>query len=231
MPLGIKRMTSLSYAPVADTGRDAVTMTAYGSAQLDTAQYKFGTASLYLTNTTDYVDVDATTIDLTTDFTIDFWVRFESKSSGSKPLVEWYDGATFRGGIFFDTNNDYGFLTYFPGRVLDAKTGGTSWTATNTGQWYHIQLSRSGNNFYFFLDGTLCESTGATPTFTLDTFRFGRSGIDPNCWLDDIRVSSVARNTTSFTAPTSAHTNDADTVLLAHMDGTDGSTTFEDDNS
>jgi len=51
-----------------------------------------------------------------------------------------------------------------------------------------------------------------------------------NGWLDEFRVSKgVARWTSNFTPPTSAHVADSSTVLLLHMDGADGSTTFTDD--
>jgi hypothetical protein len=48
--------------------------------------------------------------------------------------------------------------------------------------------------------------------------------------LDEVRVSNTARYTAAFTAPTAAFENDADTTLLLHMNGPDGSTVFIDDN-
>ncbi len=51
-----------------------------------------------------------------------------------------------------------------------------------------------------------------------------------NGWLDEFRVSKgVARWTSSFTSPSAAYTADSSTVLLLHMDGASGSTTFTDD--
>ena len=48
--------------------------------------------------------------------------------------------------------------------------------------------------------------------------------------IDEMRVSNVARYTENFTAPTAPFVNDSNTVLLLHMDGTDASTLFLDDN-
>ena len=48
--------------------------------------------------------------------------------------------------------------------------------------------------------------------------------------MDEIRISNTARYTANFTAPTQAFVNDANTLLLLHMDGTNNSTVFIDDN-
>jgi hypothetical protein len=51
-----------------------------------------------------------------------------------------------------------------------------------------------------------------------------------NGHMDEIRVSNSARYTTTFTPSTTPFVNDANTLLLLHMDGTDASTVFFDDN-
>jgi hypothetical protein len=48
--------------------------------------------------------------------------------------------------------------------------------------------------------------------------------------MDEYRVSNIARYTTNFAPPTEPFQNDDNTLLLLHMDGTDGSTAFIDDN-
>ena len=48
--------------------------------------------------------------------------------------------------------------------------------------------------------------------------------------VDELRLSTTARYTANFTAPTAPFQNDANTVLLLHMDGTDAATVFFDDN-
>jgi len=56
------------------------------------------------------------------------------------------------------------------------------------------------------------------------------AGVYLNGWIDEFRVSKgVARWTSNFSPPTSTHVADSSTVLLLHMDGADGSTTFTDD--
>ena len=51
-----------------------------------------------------------------------------------------------------------------------------------------------------------------------------------NGHMDEIRISNIARYTANFTPSTTPFQNDSNTLLLLHMDGTDGSTVFTDDN-
>jgi hypothetical protein len=54
-----------------------------GTAQIDTAQYKFGTASGLFDGDSDWIDTPTST-DFgfsTNDFTIDFWVKFNSTTA------------------------------------------------------------------------------------------------------------------------------------------------------
>ena len=61
------------------------TITRVGTAQVDTAQSKFGGAALLCDGNSDYLSVtDFTELDLgSADFTFDFWVKFAS-TSGSQ---------------------------------------------------------------------------------------------------------------------------------------------------
>ena len=62
------------------TDESGKTWTPAGTAQIDTAQYKFGTASLLLDGNSDLVYLaDSSNWDVTadaTDYTIDFWIKF-----------------------------------------------------------------------------------------------------------------------------------------------------------
>ena len=47
--------------------------------------------------------------------------------------------------------------------------------------------------------------------------------------IDEFRISNSARYTTGFTPQTTPFVNDENTLVLLHMDGTDGATDFPDD--
>jgi hypothetical protein len=114
-------------------------------------------------------------------------------------------------------------------------------TSVSINTWYHVALTKSGATLAIYQAGTACTSnisfgtmTSAKTLFVSGTNYLGswnNSSNFFNGYIDEIRVSDVVRYTSNFTPPTSAFVNDADTVLLIHADGTNGQTTFTDDNS
>ena len=95
-------------------------------------------------------------------------------------------------------------------------------------------MSRSGNTCKIFLDGV--EKGSATFTNSITTGNPNEIASSPtygykNLYMDELRISRIARYTSGFTAPTAEFVNDSNTVLLVHFNGTNGSTTFTDDNS
>jgi hypothetical protein len=217
-----------------DIGRTAKTITAFGNAQVDTAQSKFGGASYLGDGTGDGLDI-ATTTDFgfgTGAFTVECWVRFTSVS-GSPTL---WDTRTAGAG----TQGLSPYLSSGQLRIYTNTTGTniiSGSTTLSTGVFYHIAVSRdNSNNLKLFLDGTQEGSTYTTSiNFGSDRpMRIGQN-IDNNASLnghiDEFRVSKNTRYTTTFTPSASAFTNDSNTVLLLHADGVDASTTFTDDNA
>lgn len=231
------------HLPSAYAGGTTHSVTAYGNAQIDTAQSKFGGASGLFDGTGDYLSTPDSDdwYFAGGDFTIDFWVRFAAlPSAGSYQIIysQRVDGANQ---IFFGVKNDVGtsyweFGAYSGGaeRLLITKS-----TTFSLNTWYHVALVRSGNNFYIFQDGVQCGTT-ATDTDEVPNIAsalyVGRHGPYPgydfNGWLDEFRVSKgAARWTSNFTPPSAAYTTDSPTVLLLHMNGADGSTNFIDDSA
>lgn len=233
MPLGASRLNFLSKYFSAPAGRTALTITANGTAQVDTAQSKFGGASALFDGNSDYLYIsqDAEIAGNNQDYTIECWIRWNSTSgsqgiiSDRPPTTAGYTAPNF----YLEKNSGNGFFFGYAG-------GGdiiTSSSLVTTGVWYHLAVVRYSNTTKFYLDGTQQGGTLArTANIGDGTLSIGAFvGLYVNGWIDEVRVSSVARYTGNFTAPTAAFTNDSDTKLLIHADGTDGSTTFTDDNS
>ena len=112
-----------------------------------------------------------------------------------------------------------------PSLAMVFNHNGTAWVYLNLGQgtrtalsldtWYHIALTRSGNIFRLFLDGTQEDSLTDSNAMTSSNagvhngIRLGtiNSALQypVNGYIDDVRITKgVARYTSNFTAPTTA---------------------------
>jgi hypothetical protein len=200
------------FATVFDRSPKSVTY--YGTAQNSTTQKKFGTSSLYVGGAlTDYAEVlNDSTIQLGTgNYTLETWVYITSTTGTQNVLYKGtVDNTAVRisigsGGLF--------------GRHGPTVIGGTAVT-TNT--WHHVAMSKSGSTLNLYLDGTrIATTTGVTSNVSnTDPLHIGGRGLEGLVgYLDDVRVSNVARYTgASFTPSATALTNDASTVLLLHFD-------------
>jgi len=226
MPLGAAKFAYQGYTPPA-TGPRPFTITTFNDAQVDTAQSKFGGASMLLDGS-DYVEFDIGDLNWGSgDFTIEFWYRPNTLASVD---IIW-DGRRESGSnvpvIYWQSNIVY--------RIGGSDVIVTS-SSLSTGTWYHIAVVRSSGTTKVYVDGTQSGSSYTdSTTYNAGLTRLGNffnsTGFGVDGHLDEIRVSSVARYTTSFTPSASAFTNDSDTILLIHADGADASTTFTDDNS
>lgn len=196
-------------------------ISAQGNAQVDTGQSQFGGASAEFDGSGDYLTIDKTW-ELDGDYTIECWVRLNNVSGG-KGIIGSDDTSPFQSlEVFNDTiqwNNPYMDFT----------------TTANT--WFHVAVVRSGSTVKLFKDGTQqgSDGTDSNTIFALsetNELRIGRNAFTAymNGYIDEIRISSTARYTGNFTVETGAFTNDSDTLLLIHADGTNASTDFFDDN-
>jgi hypothetical protein len=98
-------------------------------------------------------------------------------------------------------------------RYMQVGDGSATQTAVSTNTWYHVAWTRSGNVWTLFLNGNIeRQKTMAytIATSSLNKLIIGRrgdaTGQELNGYLDDVRITvGVARYTSSFTPPTSAH--------------------------
>ena len=212
-------------------GRTQKSLRLAGNAQVSTAQSKFGGASASFDGSGDYLDIPNINNEFTfgnSEFTIEFWIRFNS--------------TTF--GFVYDqrppgTNGFFPSLSWFSSAVRYYVNGSDRIVSNtlSTGVWYHVAIVKTGNDTKMYINGTQQGSTwtdstslgsGAQILFAAETFNYGTNAL--NAYYDEIRISKSARYTANFTAPTEPFVNDANTLLLSHMDGTNASTVFRDDN-
>jgi len=200
-----------------DLSNTNATVTFNGNSQISTAQSKFGGSSLYFNGTAgDNVTLPAGSVyQFGADFTIEMWFYMNAFNTYSI-LYQTYGGtATSALQIQIRSAISNKIRTWY-------NTGGSnsafdSNTSLSTGQWYHFALTRSGATVTYWLNGT---SDGTMTT----TYLMGRDDEDVKIgagnssstfdgYIDDMRVTNgVARYTSTFTPPTTAHLTSAGDV-------------------
>jgi hypothetical protein len=184
------------------------TVTAFGNAQISTAQSKFGGASMLFAGGGDYLstpDNEAWNFG-SGEFTIEFWTRPSGFGGFNSVVSQWPSGGFSSSNSFVveTVSNNTLYFYYVTSSITGSgKTGPT----LTQGQWQHIAIVRSGNNLIFFKDGVQ-HSTHAfnvtlnNPTSAL-TVGGGVSGSGWwNGYIDDLRITKgIARYTANFTPP------------------------------
>lgn len=184
--------------------------TASGNAQLDTSEFKFGTAALLLDGVGDYITApnNASFNFAAGNFTIEAWILPATVASNHS-IVSLYGYTSNRRS--WDFNISAGVLRF----RFAPNTGGTPVTVivstpiSVTGAWQHVAVTRSENTFRLFLDGVL-KSTGTNSITmynnTVDPLCIGAVGPTFSDFyhgsIDDLRITKgVCRYTENFTPP------------------------------
>jgi len=192
---------------------------------ISTAQSRFGGSSLYVQGfnggDTQYVLIpnSASVLDLDGDFSVQMWVYLDPSNviTGTNYLLTTYDEVS-RGGLDFATAIS---TSYNPPRArIFADLYGTSSVNLSTsytsgyyevGSWAYIEVTRSGNTLYAFINGALVATRSIGGVYpNIDAFiQIGGSNDGYGSisgWIDDLRITNgAARNTAAYTPPTVAH--------------------------
>ena len=208
--------------------RTAKVATVINNAALSTAQYKFGTASLYLPGTSDYITY-ASSPDFeygTGDFTVDFWVR-RNVNNVDQVLFDQRTVAGDTQPVIYISGNVVRYYTTGADKIV-----GTTTLSTNT--WYHIALSRKSNTTRLFVNGTLQGSPYTdNNTYPQSTVNIGANfnglyGLTG--YIDELRISQgIGRYDTTFTPASFAYASDTFATLMLHFDGSNNSKIIVDD--
>lgn len=170
------------------------TVTAFGGAQLSTANKKFGTASLSLNGTTGYA---ATTVlpAMPGDFTFDAWV-YVTDSSVTRAVVTM-------GGIELYRRGSTNTLALYSGFNV-VISGGTTF-AINA--WNHVAWSRKDGTHRIFLNGGVEGSHFQDSPLSTSSCFIGSYLGTTDYWRGEIDEAHVvigeAIYTDSFTPPSS----------------------------
>ena len=196
-------------AYVAETGQ---TCTFVGTAQLDTAQKKFGASSLLLDGNSDYVTLpDSADWDFGTgDFTVDFWIRIANADTVN---------TVYSHGKYNESGSMRIIVTpTFIQVILDTTIiNYTESFSVNT--WHHIAVVRTGDTLKVFSGGAQIGSdedvsgkdiSGHSADLWIGNDANEYTGYYMDGWLDEYRVSKgIARWTSDFDVPVGPYTDSA----------------------
>jgi hypothetical protein len=171
-----------------------------GGAVLTATQAKFGTTSLKVIASGAICSVpDAPELQFPAgnDFTIEFW-SFINAAGGDTVFLS-KGGRTFL--EYFTTFLQCALDGSQPGQNLINSVSGLS-----TAVWQHIAMCRQGTTWRFFINGALVATATSTGTWGVNSSAFSIGGVlgtsNINAYIDELRISKVARYTAAFTPPT-----------------------------
>jgi hypothetical protein len=184
-------------------------LTLNGTAAYSTTQAKFGGYSLKIVASGDYAGFPGTSMSIPGDLTAEAWLYMTAVP------------ASYFGWIGDDqaTNLLAGSIPQLYMQVASTTTQITATISVFTpNAWHHVAWERQGGNLRIFLDGV--EQAGSpksgVPTSTVGgtatTWKIGRAYVNTymmpaNSYIDEVRVSNIARYTANFTPQTTAFCN------------------------
>jgi len=173
-------------------------------AVISSDQHKFGEKSFYFNGSSYLYTIVDSNLNLgSEDFTVECWV-YQTVLSGYPRIFDY-------------TTNDFHLEINNSGQVY-WKIGSVTSTSSTTvplNKWNHIALVRNGTTVTCYLNGTsICSSTvsGSLPITVGGKLAIGY-GLSEGAtnylkgYIDEFRISKVARWTANFTPPTEPYSN------------------------
>lgn len=190
---------------LADQSDVANAVTAFGTAAMSSAQSKFGTSSLAISQTGDYLESPSSTnFGLPGDFTVEALVYITAfPATNFQPLLNigtYSTGALFRVQPAKLEIYILGAELLFP-------------VAVSAAAWHHVAWTRAAGVVRAFLDGVPAGgSLSNGSTIPANKLTVGTSAHDHTEWIngfvDGLRITKgLARYTAAFTPPATAFSN------------------------
>jgi hypothetical protein len=180
------------------------------TAQISTAQSKFGGSSILLSAAGDYLLATPAQVNPlgTGNFTVEYWIYFNSVANQQAAVV--YGSGSGNYEPLFGWVDSVGLHLYL-------SSTGSSWDIASavqiipnglaaTGRWYHVAVTRSGSTFRTFCNGNQVSTFTSSAAIYQSTsnINVGRyaTGYWINAYFDDIRITNgVSRYNSNFTPP------------------------------
>jgi hypothetical protein len=228
----ISNGVTVQYGDTLAVTRTARTVTPINNAQVETGVVKFGSGALELDGVNDALSFTPTVAFTTSTsaFTIECWV-YPTSTTGARTILH-LGNETFGRFIFAIFNN----VLVVEQFAVATVTGNIT---VPLNQWSHVAFVGTGtglNSIQMYTNGTQNSLSGSATWTQIGNGALSYIGAGGSLendyvgYIDEFRISNIQRYTSNFTPPTQPFTNDANTLLLLHMDGTNGSTSFPDDN-
>jgi hypothetical protein len=173
--------------------------------------------SQYYNGSTNYSRIALTQATLgfgTGDFTIEFWVFFNSVATGMPFDLRTNGGAgsQVKPSIYITAAGTLSYYTSATSRISSTVT---------TGQWYHVAAVRSSGATKFYINGVQNATTytdtndyGTSSQLTIGASADTLGGQFLSGYITDVRTTKSALYTTNFSPPTSPLTTSTSPSLL-----------------
>lgn len=150
---------------------------------------------------TNMIETNNQIIDMNGIFTIDFWCKHNSKKSFGN-----YVGGVESSSLKIQLRNGNIYIMVHGLNIFVDTT-----FSPPTGEWFHIALVGNNRSFNFFVNGKKTKTTQINGNIVNTNLRIGMApgiSVDGSIdgYLDEFRISNIARWTSDFTPPTEPYT-------------------------
>jgi hypothetical protein len=187
---------------ITDSSGSPKAVTAFGNAQISTAQSKpgFGGASIAFDGNGDFLSANAADLALQSlNFTTELWVYVNAYSVTYSTFVDFRTDSNENTDSFGWAISSAGVLGFFSGLFIIQQG------VVTAGQWVHLALVRNGTSFTQYINGQAAGTGTSSNSFTRSALAIGCTPgtFFLNGYIDDLRITKgVARYTANFTPPT-----------------------------
>jgi hypothetical protein len=210
----------LAVSPFTPLGYTSTPITTYGSsyhlnATRDASQIYTPTSAVYNVGSS--------------DFTLEFWVNFNDTTTQQQEIFRFDGASTYNPYLMlWSTNAFYFRTTETTGDIVTAFASGIT-----AGQWVHLCVTRSGNNYTIYRNG-ISVATGTSTGVANENKKLILGSGNFKGYLSDVRFTKGSVLYTSnfvpeFTRPSTVSANTQ--LLTLQTNGAHNNSTFKDESS